>query len=222
MSDLTPIPPLTTSLPAAGWYPDVEVPGGQRWWDGTQWTGHRHPPVSAAQPYGPTAVQSYTPIAIQPYVSTQIQPYGSTRGYSYGEPPLGAPWYGISFGAAARRGWKKYATFEGRASLSEYWWWVLFTTLLSLGGYFMLLVSIGITAATGGVGAVLAVLVGIAYVALAVALFIPSLAIAVRRLHDANYSGLFYLLVFVPFGSIVLLVFLLMPSNPAGAQYDRG
>ncbi len=225
MTDLPPMAPQPTTLPAAGWYPDVEVPGGQRWWDGTLWTDHRHAPAAVVQPYGPTAGQPYGPTTVQSYAPTTIQPYVPIQPYGsapVGEPPLWLPWYGIPFGAAARRGWKKYATFDGRASLSEYWWWVLFTGLISLGGYLLLLVSIAITAATGGVGALLAVLVGIAYVGLAVALFIPSLAIAVRRLHDAGYSGLLYLLAFVPFGSIVVLVLLLMPSNPAGARYDRG
>lgn len=36
----------------AGWYPDAEIPGGQRYWDGSQWTEHRTPPPaeSAADP----------------------------------------------------------------------------------------------------------------------------------------------------------------------------
>ena len=42
-------------------------------------------------------------------------------------PPLDQPYYGISFGGAVARGFKKYATFAGRASRSEYWWWALFT-----------------------------------------------------------------------------------------------
>ena len=54
-------PPQTANLPAAGWYPDVEVAGGQRWWDGTSWTDHRHAPVAAALPYGPTPIQPYAP-----------------------------------------------------------------------------------------------------------------------------------------------------------------
>ena len=44
-----------------------------------------------------------------------------------GQPPLELPYYGISFGGAIARGFKKYATFAGRASRSEYWWWTLFT-----------------------------------------------------------------------------------------------
>lgn len=37
------------SGPAAGWYPDPEVPGGQRYWDGTQW-GEQRPPADDAGP----------------------------------------------------------------------------------------------------------------------------------------------------------------------------
>ena len=38
------------------------------------------------------------------------------------EPPLEWPWYGIGFVAAVKRFFKKYATFNGRASRGEYWW----------------------------------------------------------------------------------------------------
>jgi uncharacterized membrane protein YhaH (DUF805 family) len=38
------------------------------------------------------------------------------------------PHYGIGFRGAIVRGFKKYVTFAGRASRSEYWWWTLFTT----------------------------------------------------------------------------------------------
>jgi uncharacterized membrane protein YhaH (DUF805 family) len=196
MNEITPVPPVTTpapqpALPPEGWYADSEVAGGQRWWNGQAWTGHRNPPMSL--------------------------PAGTAS-----EPPLWAPWYGIPFGAAVRRAWKKYADFDGRASMSEYWWWALFTGIVSFGGYLVLIVSIGITAATGGVGAILLVLVAIAYAGGSIALIIPSIAVGVRRLHDANYPGPMYLLVFVPLGSIIVLVFMLMPSNPAGARYDRG
>ena len=47
-----------------------------------------------------------------------------------GEPALDHPWYGIGFVDAIKRGFKKYAKFEGRASRGEYWWWVLFTGVI--------------------------------------------------------------------------------------------
>lgn len=49
-----------------------------------------------------------------------------------GEPPLWAPYYGISFGGAVTRFFKKYATFSGRASRSEFWWWYLVNVVVAI------------------------------------------------------------------------------------------
>ena len=49
-----------------------------------------------------------------------------------GTPPLEMPHYGISFGGAIARGFKKYATFTGRASRSEFWRFGLFTNLVAI------------------------------------------------------------------------------------------
>lgn len=144
-----------------------------------------------------------------------------------GEPPLNWPLYGASFTQAFARYWKKYATFTGRASLSEFWW-----TRLAIFLVFLLLAVIMIGGAlvgasfdpvTGesrpgpliGVGAGLYVLFGLATV-------VPELAISWRRLHDANLAGPFYLLAFIPgVGGIIVFVLTLLPSNPAGRRFDR-
>ena len=62
-------------------------------------------------------------------VSYQPQPSGVTRP---APPSLDLPHYGIGFVDAVKRGFKKYATFTGRASRSEYWWWTLFTFVIYL------------------------------------------------------------------------------------------
>ena len=54
------------------------------------------------------------------------------------------------------------------------------------------------------------------------AILVPFLAISWRRLHDTNRSGGYYFLAFIPFvGPIILIVLLALPSNPAGARFDR-
>jgi uncharacterized membrane protein YhaH (DUF805 family) len=58
-------------------------------------------------------------------------------------------------------------------------------------------------------------------VVFALGIIVPSLALTVRRLHDAGYSGLFALLGLIPYlGSLIVMIFALLPSSPAGAKYD--
>jgi len=109
------------------------------------------------------------------------------------------PYYGIGFVDAIKRGFKKYAAFKGRASRSEYWWWVLFTNLVGFALLIPALLIDFLTSTDGGStpGAafiVLIILLTVFYLGAA----IPSLALMVRRLHDAGYSGLLVLLGLVP------------------------
>lgn len=54
------------------------------------------------------------------------------------------------------------------------------------------------------------------------ATIVPSLALVVRRLHDGNFSGWLVLVGLVPFlGALALLVFMILPSNPAGQRFDQ-
>lgn len=43
----------TGAVPQSGWYPDPEVPGGLRYWDGAAWTTHRQPPAGSVPPPPP-------------------------------------------------------------------------------------------------------------------------------------------------------------------------
>jgi uncharacterized membrane protein YhaH (DUF805 family) len=140
--------------------------------------------------------------------------------------PISQPYYAAPFGAAVRRFWTKYATFRGRASRAEYWWWALVAAVVGV-----ILEIIGL--ASGSMGSTLNTTTGMAtpgpgfgifgIVALlwGLATIVPSLALLWRRLHDANYSGLFALLALIPFvGGIIVLVFTLLPPNPQGARFD--
>ncbi len=137
-------------------------------------------------------------------------------------PSLDWPHYGISFGEAISRALKKYARFEGRASRGEYWWWTLFITLvLTVLGVLALVIRVQTSpdgGETPGAPAVpLLVLLGL----FDLAVLVPTIALTVRRLHDARYSGLLALLALIPsVGGLILLVFTVLPSSPAGAKYD--
>lgn len=90
------------------------------------------------------------------------------------EPPINMPWYGIDFLNAIKRFFTKYATFSGRASRGEFWWVMLFLFLVSF--VFNLL-----TRASSFFN-VLSAIWGLA-------ILVPQIALAVRRVHDANLPG---------------------------------
>lgn len=100
-----------------------------------------------------------------------------------------------------------YADFDGRARRSEYWYFTLFNVL---GAIAILLV----TMALGAISDILGMVGTLAYLAYALGLLIPGIAVAVRRLHDTGKSGWWMLIAFIPLAGIVLLVFMCMDSDP--------
>jgi uncharacterized membrane protein YhaH (DUF805 family) len=106
---------------------------------------------------------------------------------------------------------KKYAVFSGRARRKEYWYFFLFSLIVSI----VLAVIDGLTgsfSAEAGVG-----LLGGIY---ALAVLIPGLAVSVRRLHDTGHSGWWLLIALVPLiGVIVLLVCMVLEGKPGTNQY---
>jgi uncharacterized membrane protein YhaH (DUF805 family) len=143
-----------------------------------------------------------------------------------GEPPLWAPYYGASIGVAFSRFWKKYATFSGRASRSEFWWWyliyVIFIAIFEIAFFAVGVGSAVVDPSTGSVSFNPAYWVVISLLWLvSLATLVPTLAISWRRLHDTNRSGGYYFLGLIPFvGGIILIVLLASGSDPAGARFD--
>lgn len=130
----------------------------------------------------------------------------------------------MSFTDAVRTCIGKFATFDGRASRSEFWWFYLFTVLVSLVGYIPILILslIGATSdggAISGIFTILTVIFWILWLIVLIALYIPFLAVGCRRLHDRGQSGWLQLLLLVPCGGIVLLVFWVMEGTPGDNAY---
>ena len=102
----------------------------------------------------------------------------------------------MNFPTAVKTCLAKYATFGGRASRSEFWYFQLFVALV-------LVVMVGLAAVEPRTRPA----VGVASCVFYLLVWLPTLAASVRRLHDRNRSGWHYLWVFVPFfGGLVVLI----------------
>lgn len=101
---------------------------------------------------------------------------------------------------------KKYAVFDGRAQRAEYWYFFLFNIIIDIVLYI-------ISALIGDDLNILGLLYGLA-------LFIPGLAVAVRRLHDIGKSGWMLLINLIPIiGFIWFLILLIRDSDPGDNKY---
>ena len=100
---------------------------------------------------------------------------------------------------------ERYAKFDGRAGRAEFWWYflanlIIWTALLMLTQ----------------VSSIFLVL----YFLFAVAMFVPNIAVGIRRLHDTDKSGLWLLIAVLPvIGTIILLVFFAMEGTSGANQY---
>ena len=89
----------------------------------------------------------------------------------------------MQFGDAIKNGFQNYANFRGVASRSEFWYWTLFTVIVSVGTSF---IDTAIGLAIGMENFTLINTLA------ALALMLPGLAVAVRRFHDAGFSAWWY------------------------------
>ena len=126
----------------------------------------------------------------------------------------------MTFTEAVRSCLSQYAGFQGRAPRSEFWWFSLFTFLLDLaivivGGALVTGTIMGVQSNGGGVAEWYAVSAPNWLLSLAhLVLFLPTLAVTVRRLHDVGRSGWWILIMLVPlFGILLLLFWWVQPSQ---------
>ena len=104
---------------------------------------------------------------------------------------------------------KKYADFKGRARRKEYWMYWLFYFIFYFAVEFL----------EGALDMFLYEEESVLGVIYTLGLFIPSLAVTVRRLHDTNHSGWWQLIGFIPFANIILFIFLLSDSDNDENKY---
>lgn len=105
----------------------------------------------------------------------------------------------MTFTEATKTCLSKYADFNGRASRSEYWWFVLFTIIVSIVLSFVSNTLSGL---------------------FSLGMLLPSIAAATRRLHDTNRSGWMQLIGIVPvLGWIAIIYFLAQPGT-AASRFD--
>ena len=154
----------------------------------------------------------------QPPMANPPQDSGTQFVQIYGNPgDSGLAPTKVDFTTAFKRAFSKYATFKGRASQSEYWFFFL--------GNLVVIFSLLILSATIGVDSngdqnASGTILGLALIAWYLVSILPALGLLVRRLHDTGHSGWFYWIVLIPLiGAIILLVSLAKKGDVIANQY---
>jgi uncharacterized membrane protein YhaH (DUF805 family) len=113
----------------------------------------------------------------------------------------------MGFTEAISSGFSNYVTFSGRASRSEYWYWTLFAIIVAIVGAVIDAVVFS-DMELRPVGTILGL-----------ALLLPGIAVAVRRLHDIDRTGWWFLIAFTVIGLILLLVWDCTKGTSGPNQY---
>ena len=109
----------------------------------------------------------------------------------------------MDFLDAVRACLNKYGTFVGRARRSEYWFFVVF-------GYLAGQATLPLSFLVGHYGGLLTLI--------SLGLFLPGVAVGMRRLHDTNRSGWWLFLNFVPIAGQIVLTIWMFERGTAGAN----
>ncbi len=112
----------------------------------------------------------------------------------------------------------RYAYFDGRATRSEYWYFVLFSAIVSI--LLSLIDTLVINPYVLGMRpedvSVSGILLGI----FTLAMILPQIGLGVRRLHDIGKSGWWYFIILIPLlGALVLLFYFVTDSQSGENEY---
>lgn len=199
--------------------PNQAPPGSER-----NGNGYGH---GSGYGYGPGSAPGYG----------QAPGFGAAPGPGYGAGMV-QPRPHVGPGQAMKNWLAGLVNFRGRASRSEYWWVALFVTVVP-SIIFAVIMMIGMFAFAAettthysydqyGYSAHATATPSPGFIAVCVILWLilfvlglSTLGLSARRLHDANFSALFLLLLLAPAGSIVILVMTLLPGSPAAGRFDE-
>lgn len=109
-----------------------------------------------------------------------------------------------------------YANFEGRARRKEYWMFTLFNAIVFCA--LIILISISMDSYTGEIGSI-GYIASVILLIYSLGIIVPSIAVTIRRLHDIDKSGWWYLISFVPFGGIILFVFSILDGTQGNNRF---
>lgn len=116
----------------------------------------------------------------------------------------------VTFKQAIQDGFDNYFNFSGTASRSQFWYWVLFTMIISVTAN-IIIPLLG--------DSLLGTVVGSLYLLVILFLFIPNISIAVRRLHDSGMSGWWLLILIIPIVNLITLYFYIRPTKVIDNPY---
>ena len=105
----------------------------------------------------------------------------------------------MNFGQATSSCLSKYATFTGRSSRSEFWWFFVFQILVAVAA---------------------SMLAEIIYSLVVLGLLLPALAVGTRRLHDIGKSGWWQLITLTVIGWLLLIYWWVQPADEGGNTYE--
>lgn len=106
---------------------------------------------------------------------------------------------------------KQYANFNGRARRKEYWTFTLINALIAITIVFIESKFLNAFDEDG---------FGFIYIAYALVMFLPTIAVSVRRLHDIGRSGYVLLVTLIPgIGGILMLIYTLQQGEPGSNRY---
>jgi len=111
----------------------------------------------------------------------------------------------MTFTQAIASGFRRYFDFTTRSSRSEYWWWTLFSILASAVATVFDEVLFDGAAVLDALNTIV--------------LFIPGVTVAVRRLHDTDRSGWWFLIAFTIIGILLLIYWYVQPGTAGSNRY---